>query len=73
MARTISAFVRQVEAEIALPWFAIGGINALNLAEVKSAGARRIAVSGTILTATDPYQTTSELLAGLLHAAAEVV
>ena len=59
-------FVRQVASEITLPWFAIGGIGANNLADVQSAGANRIAVSGAILTATDPHRVASELLAALV-------
>lgn len=58
-------FVRQMASEITLPWFAIGGITVGNLGEVLAAGASRIAVSGAILTATDPRQATSELLADL--------
>ncbi len=58
-------FVRQVASEITLPWFAIGGINAVNLADVQSAGASRIAVSGAILTAADPRRAAAELLAEL--------
>ena len=58
-------FIRQVAAEITLPWFAIGGIDAKNLATVLDAGASRIAVSGTILTAIDPHAAASELLANL--------
>ena len=58
-------FIRQVAAEITLPWFAIGGIDTNNLAAVLEAGASRIAVSGAILTATDPHATASELLANL--------
>ncbi|MEK6262991.1 MAG: thiamine phosphate synthase [Planctomycetota bacterium] len=58
-------FVRQVASEITLPWFAIGGIDASNLADVQSAGASRIAVSGAILTATDPHRAASELLSAL--------
>jgi thiamine-phosphate pyrophosphorylase len=46
--------VRQVAAEIALPWFAIGGINAENVGSVLDAGATRIAVSHAILSADDP-------------------
>jgi thiamine-phosphate pyrophosphorylase len=46
--------VRQVAAEIALPWFAIGGINAENVGSVLEAGATRIAVSHAILGADDP-------------------
>ena len=58
-------FIRQVAAEITLPWFAIGGIDTNNLAAVLEAGASRIAVSGAILTATDPHATASELLENL--------
>jgi thiamine-phosphate pyrophosphorylase len=47
-------FVRQVAAEITLPWFAIGGINAENVAAVIEAGAKRIAVSNAILSVEDP-------------------
>jgi thiamine-phosphate pyrophosphorylase len=47
-------FVREVSAEIALPWFAIGGINAENIAAVLEAGASRVAVSQAILSAPDP-------------------
>lgn len=58
-------FVRQVAAEITLPWFAIGGINGRNLADVRSAGASRVAVSGAIISATNPNKAASELLAQL--------
>ena len=57
-------FLREVAAEITLPWFAIGGIDTNNLAAVLEAGASRIAVSGAILTATDPHAATSDLLRG---------
>jgi thiamine-phosphate pyrophosphorylase len=53
--------VRQVAAEISLPWFAIGGINAENIAAVLEAGATRIAVSHAILSADDPGSVTSTL------------
>jgi thiamine-phosphate pyrophosphorylase len=46
--------VRQVAAEIALPWFAIGGISPENVASVVEAGAKRIAVSHAIMSAADP-------------------
>ncbi len=46
--------VREVAAEISLPWFAIGGIDVENVAAVVEAGARRIAVSHAILSAEDP-------------------
>lgn len=55
-------FVKQVAAEITLPWFAIGGINAENLPEVLQAGATRVAVSGVICRHEQPGQITRELL-----------
>ena len=58
-------FLREVAAEITLPWFAIGGIDTNNLAAVLEAGASRIAISGAILTATDPHAATSDLLTNL--------
>jgi thiamine-phosphate pyrophosphorylase len=60
-------FVRQVAAEITLPAFAIGGINAQNITQVVTAGAERIAVSGAICQAEDPGQATRDLLAKLVH------
>ncbi len=59
-------FIRQVAAEISLPWFAIGGVDANTITAVMDAGARRIAVSGAILTATDPHAAASELLKALI-------
>jgi thiamine-phosphate pyrophosphorylase len=53
--------VRAIAAEIGLPWFAIGGINAANVAEVMGAGAMRIAISGTVCGADDPGAIASEL------------
>jgi thiamine-phosphate pyrophosphorylase len=47
-------FVGEVAAEISLPWFAIGGINADNVNLVCESGATRIAVSHAILSADDP-------------------
>jgi thiamine-phosphate pyrophosphorylase len=54
-------FVREVAAEISLPWFAIGGINADNVAAVIEAGAQRIAVSQAILSAEDPAAAAAKL------------
>lgn len=54
-------FVREVAAEISLPWFAIGGINAENADLVVEAGAKRIAVSGAILGAEDSQTAAREL------------
>lgn len=54
-------FVRQVAEEITLPAFPIGGINAQNIALVRTAGATRAAVSGAICGAADPAAATEEL------------
>lgn len=55
-------FIQQVAAEITLPWFAIGGINADNLEQAVQAGAQRVAVSSTICSHEQPGQITRELL-----------
>ena len=49
-------FVKQVAAEISLPWFAIGGIAPENIAAVIKAGAKRVAVSNAICGSADPAQ-----------------
>lgn len=54
-------FVRQIAAEIALPWFAIGGVTAENVKQVIQAGATRIAVSGAVCGAERPGQITAAL------------
>ncbi len=46
-------YVRWAAANVAVPWFAIGGINLENLGEVLAAGARRICVVSAILNAPD--------------------
>jgi thiamine-phosphate pyrophosphorylase len=46
-------YVRWAAAQVAIPWFAIGGITLENLDEVLAAGARRICVVSAILTARD--------------------
>jgi thiamine-phosphate pyrophosphorylase len=46
-------FVRQVASEIRLPWFAIGGIDEHNIADVTNAGASRVAVSGAVCASRD--------------------
>lgn len=48
------AYVREVAAEIPLPWLAIGGIDDHNLPELAAAGAQRIAVSRVLSDADDP-------------------
>ncbi|WNZ26496.1 thiamine phosphate synthase [Leptolyngbya sp. NK1-12] len=47
-------YVRYAVKHATVPWFAIGGINAENLAEVLSAGAERIAVVRAIMEAEQP-------------------
>jgi thiamine-phosphate pyrophosphorylase len=46
--------LEQVAAEIEIPAFAIGGIDATNVDQVVTAGMRRIAVTGAIRDASDP-------------------
>ena len=46
-------YVRWASANVAIPWFAIGGITLENLDEVLAAGARRICVVSAILNAPD--------------------
>jgi hydroxymethylpyrimidine kinase/phosphomethylpyrimidine kinase/thiamine-phosphate diphosphorylase len=59
-------YVREVAAlKPAMPWYAIGGIDAGNVREVIEAGARRIAVVRAILDARDPAQAAAALKAAL--------
>ena len=58
-------FVRQVAAEITLPWYAIGGITRENIAEVTAAGATRVAVSSAVCSAEDSQSAAAELLSAL--------
>ena len=55
-------FVQQAAMETSLPWFAIGGITAENLSELRDAGGARIAVTSAICRAEDPAEATRELL-----------
>jgi len=59
------AYVRAAAAEAPGPVFAIGGIDAANLAEVRAAGAERVAVVRAITGAADVAATTTALLAAL--------
>jgi thiamine-phosphate pyrophosphorylase len=52
-------------AEPPMPWFAIGGIDPANVAEVFAAGARRIVVVRAIRDAADPERAARELRAAL--------
>jgi thiamine-phosphate pyrophosphorylase len=46
-------YVRWAAANLTVPWFAIGGINLENLADVLAAGAKRVCVVSAILNAPD--------------------
>jgi thiamine-phosphate pyrophosphorylase len=46
-------YVRWAAANVAVPWFAIGGIHLKNMNDVLAAGAKRICVVSAILNATD--------------------
>lgn len=61
------ALVRAAAARLTVPWFAIGGVELHNAAEVVAAGARGIAVVRAIRDAADPEQAAYELRA-VLHA-----
>ncbi len=54
-------YVRQVSANTVIPWFAIGGITRENIAEVRAAGATRVAVSSAICAAAHPRGVAREL------------
>jgi thiamine-phosphate pyrophosphorylase len=57
--------VRYAARHARQPWFAIGGIDASNVADVVAAGARRIAVVRAIGDADDPERAAAELSAAL--------
>ena len=57
--------LRQVAAEIRLPAFAIGGITAANLSEVRGAGFHRVAVSSAVTQAASPGDAVAALVSGL--------
>ncbi len=58
--------IRQVAAEIQIPWFAIGGVNCSNVSSVVEAGAERIAVSQA-LRKTDSFVDTVTILKNSLQ------
>jgi thiamine-phosphate pyrophosphorylase len=55
-------FVREAARLTTLPWFAIGGIQLSNVAEVVDAGARRIAVSQAVIAAEEPRMAAAGLV-----------
>ncbi len=57
-----SNFILEASKLTKIPWFAIGGINTLNIKEVLNSGASRIAVISAIMNSENPTQSTSELL-----------
>jgi thiamine-phosphate pyrophosphorylase len=57
--------VRYAAERARLPWFAVGGIDGTNVADVVAAGARRIAVVRAIVDAPDPERAARELRAAL--------
>ena len=57
--------VRYAAEHAQRPWFAIGGIDAGNVADVVAAGAERIAVVRAIGDAPDPERTAATLRAAL--------
>jgi thiamine-phosphate pyrophosphorylase len=57
--------VRYAAERAEVPWFAIGGIDRSNVAEVVAAGARRVAVVRAIGEAADPERVAAELRAAL--------
>ncbi len=59
------AYVRHAAAHAAVPWFAIGGIDAQNVEAVAAAGARRIVVVRAIAEAADPEAAARTLRAAL--------
>jgi len=58
-------YVRTAAAEAELPWFAIGGIDAGNIAEVLTAGATRVVVVRAIRDAPDPEAAAAGLRAAV--------
>jgi thiamine-phosphate pyrophosphorylase len=58
-------FVAEAVALTSLPAFALGGVTARNVPEVRQAGGTRAAVASAVTAAADPRAATAEILAGL--------
>ena len=58
-------YVGYAAQNLTIPWYAIGGIDLDNLREVMDAGANRVAVVRSLITAIDPQKTTRNLLQNL--------
>jgi thiamine-phosphate pyrophosphorylase len=55
-------YVRYAAQEATLPWFAIGGIDSDNLADILQAGAKQVALVRAIMQSDDPTQSVKILL-----------
>ena len=62
-----TALLEQVRRAVAVPFLAIGGVDASNIEEVARAGASGAAVVRAVLTAPDPAQAVAELRAAFLR------
>jgi thiamine-phosphate pyrophosphorylase len=60
------ALVGYAAAHARVPFFAIGGIDATNVAAVRQAGARRIAVVRALVDAEDPQRAATALAGALI-------
>ncbi len=58
-------YLRQVNQEISLPAFAIGGITYQNVTDIRQTGLVRVAVSDSVINAPNPAQAARELAARL--------
>ncbi|MBD2429013.1 thiamine phosphate synthase [Phormidium sp. FACHB-1136] len=58
-------YVRYAAAHAPVPWFAIGGIDADNLGEVRQAGAQRVALVRAVMEADNPTQSAQTIVAQL--------
>ncbi len=65
--------IEQYKRTIRIPFFAIGGIDAVNIDQVLSAGAERIAVVRAVWNAPDPRAAASELKRQIQNIRVEVV
>ncbi|MGK7942096.1 MAG: thiamine phosphate synthase [Crocosphaera sp.] len=55
-------YVRYAAKQSPIPWFAIGGIDDINITEVMKSGGTQVALVRAIMEAEDPEKTTEELL-----------
>ena len=66
-------YVRWAAANVTVPWFAIGGIDAGTLPAAIAAGARRAAVCGAVCGADDPGAAAAELVEAMASASTEPI